>query len=454
LEVFHPRLGFLHLDDLSGEAEGLNFKGSAKSDQGELAWSISLEAGRRRPWALGLEFKRFPIPPLEFKGGEAEGEIRGALELLLEGEEIFLEGDLELQLSLKHPALAEEKLRQAPLKLQIQGSSKGTELELSAQGELGALPFDLQLSAGSQEIKLEGGLNSAPCQAGVGAMKSWLGPYSEAKLKGDLQSRIRLWIPRANLYALRFWVDQAPSCQIKALNSKAPPEISLKRGKLKGAPDDVAWLRERFILPVKRAPGIKVGPGTFGYTRLSQLPAYVPAAAWISEDLLFFGRRAALDPWLLQRALKFNISRGRFVYGGSTLPQQLVKNLFLSHKKSLSRKLQEALIATRVVQVLSRREILELYINCIEFAPRVYGIRAAARHYFGKPPSALTPNEAVFLAMSKPSPRYADVIRRRGQTPDTEFHRSYFRKIMARMVERGFLSAAQAEAAKPYRLYW
>ena len=98
----------------------------------------------------------------------------------------------------------------------------------------------------------------------------------------------------------------------------------------------------------------------------------------------------------------FNVDRRAFVYGGSTIPQQLVKNLFLTREKTVARKVQEALIALRLAAAVPSSRILELYLNCIEFAPDVYGIGPAARYYFGVSPAGLTPRQAAFLAKRAP----------------------------------------------------
>ena len=107
---------------------------------------------------------------------------------------------------------------------------------------------------------------------------------------------------------------------------------------------------------------------------------------------------------LIQRAVRLDITHGRYVYGGSTITQQLVKNLLLDRRKTLLRKFHELLLADRIHQQVSKDRTLELYLNVIEFGPQVFGIGHAARYYFQKPPSDLSIHEAIFLAMLKPSP--------------------------------------------------
>jgi membrane peptidoglycan carboxypeptidase len=99
-----------------------------------------------------------------------------------------------------------------------------------------------------------------------------------------------------------------------------------------------------------------------------------------------------------------NAERGRIARGGSTITQQLVKNLFLSKEKSYGRKMEEAALALLVDAALPKRRILEIYVNVIEWGPGLYGLVPAARHYFGKVPAALTPKEIAFLVCLIPSP--------------------------------------------------
>jgi membrane peptidoglycan carboxypeptidase len=99
-----------------------------------------------------------------------------------------------------------------------------------------------------------------------------------------------------------------------------------------------------------------------------------------------------------------NAERGGIARGGSTITQQLVKNLFLSREKSYGRKMEEAALALLVDAALPKRRILEIYLNVIEWGPGLYGLGPASAHYFGKRPSELTPKEIVFLVCLIPSP--------------------------------------------------
>jgi monofunctional biosynthetic peptidoglycan transglycosylase len=104
-------------------------------------------------------------------------------------------------------------------------------------------------------------------------------------------------------------------------------------------------------------------------------------------------------------ALRENLARRKYAKGGSTITQQLARNLYLSPKKSLWRKARELLIAYRLEEHLTKARILELYLNCVEWGPGIFGAEAAAQAYFGKSAENLTAEEAVELAAVLPSPR-------------------------------------------------
>ncbi|TPW20152.1 MAG: monofunctional biosynthetic peptidoglycan transglycosylase [Elusimicrobia bacterium] len=127
-------------------------------------------------------------------------------------------------------------------------------------------------------------------------------------------------------------------------------------------------------------------------------------AVVMSEDGSFW-RHRGIDWESVDEAVRVNFAKGRFAYGGSTITQQLARNLYLSPSKNPLRKLKEALIARRLERTLGKRRILELYLNIAEWGPGVFGCEAASRRYFGKSAADLTYEEAAALASVLPSPR-------------------------------------------------
>jgi len=137
---------------------------------------------------------------------------------------------------------------------------------------------------------------------------------------------------------------------------------------------------------------------------LSSVSPYLIKAVLISEDDKFWSHEG-FDYEAIKKAIEKDIKAGKFKFGGSTISQQLVKNLYLSPTKSPLRKLREAIITWRMEKVLSKRRILTIYLNIAEWGDGIFGIEAAARHYFGKSASELSPEESASLAAVLPNPR-------------------------------------------------
>jgi monofunctional glycosyltransferase len=137
------------------------------------------------------------------------------------------------------------------------------------------------------------------------------------------------------------------------------------------------------------------------YERIS---ANLKRAVVAAEDARFLDHEG-FDWEMIQKAIERNEREGRVVTGASTISQQLAKNLFLSGERSWLRKGEEAIITWMLERTLSKRRILELYLNVAEWGEGVFGAEAAARYYFGVPAAALAPEQAAWLAVILPSPR-------------------------------------------------
>ncbi len=137
---------------------------------------------------------------------------------------------------------------------------------------------------------------------------------------------------------------------------------------------------------------------------LAKVSPYLTKAVIIAEDDKFWTHEG-FDVEAIQKAFEKDLKARRFKFGGSTISQQLTRNLFLSPEKTLLRKLREALITWRMERVLSKRRILELYLNVVEWGEGIFGIEAASRFYFGKPARDLNPEESARLAAVLPNPR-------------------------------------------------
>ena len=140
------------------------------------------------------------------------------------------------------------------------------------------------------------------------------------------------------------------------------------------------------------------------WVSLSKISPYLIKAVLIAEDDKFW-RHEGFDYESIQKAIEKDIKAKRFKFGGSTLSQQLARNLYLSSEKSLLRKISEAIITWKMERTLSKKRILELYLNVVEWGEGIFGVEAASRHYYEKSSSELTAQEAARLAWALPNPR-------------------------------------------------
>lgn len=158
-------------------------------------------------------------------------------------------------------------------------------------------------------------------------------------------------------------------------------------------------------------------PKNKDYVNLKDISPFMVKTVVLTEDSTFWDHKG-FDWDSIRRNYEENKKLGHYKRGGSTITQQLAKNLYLTSEKTLTRKGLEALITIKVERVLNKREILERYLNAIEFGKEIYGIKAASQHYFKKHPRNLTVVESAFLAMLLPNPKkYAASFYRKELTP-------------------------------------
>lgn len=161
-------------------------------------------------------------------------------------------------------------------------------------------------------------------------------------------------------------------------------------------PEATAFIEYRLA----RNPGMKISRT---WKDLNAISPSLQKAVVVAEDT-FFWQHAGFDIAGIRQAMERNLQRGKLAAGGSTITQQLAKNLYFNPEKSLLRKIKEAIVAMRLEAHLSKERILELYLNYVEWGNGLFGAEAAARHYFGIPASRLTARQAAALALMLPSP--------------------------------------------------
>ncbi|MBI1175035.1 MAG: monofunctional biosynthetic peptidoglycan transglycosylase [Sideroxydans sp.] len=182
-------------------------------------------------------------------------------------------------------------------------------------------------------------------------------------------------------------------------------------------PASSSFMQDRLQLMQDKNPKAELKHRWVPYAKISN---NLKRALIAAEDAKFVDHEG-FDWDGIQKAYEKNLKKGRIVAGGSTISQQLAKNLFLSTKRTPWRKGEEVLITVMLEQLMDKRRIFEIYLNVIEWGNGIFGAEAAARHYFGIPASQLSPEQAAKLAAMVPNPRYYDTHREaRGLMRKTE----------------------------------
>lgn len=296
---------------------------------------------------------------------------------------------------------------------------------------------NIKRASGVPELDLHVAMPRQDCAAVARSIPKALIPrLGGLTTKGIIWFDLKAWIDLRDSYTFKLDLDgDLKSCSVVTFSADM----------------DIEALNSRSYVNDVVVNGLdlntKVGPGTRSFTRLKSLPEYVGWGAIATEDLAFYEHNGfRLN--LIKRAVKMDLDYGRYVYGGSTISQQLVKNLFLSREKTLSRKAEEAIITWYMEQRVPKERILELYLNCIEYGPEIWGITRAARHYFDKRAQDLTPLETAFLMGLKPCPKCGYAQWKAGGLDARWQHR--MQHIMTRLRDRGWITSDQFEDSKPF----
>ncbi len=349
-----------------------------------------------------------------------------------------------------------------------------------------AAKVELVATAASPSIRLSTTeLKSGEATASVLLEATDIGP-------GQATARLKFGLPRQDCGAIAAAIPASMMPTIGGIKAAGPLEMDFDlkiplhkpyKGKLEATladeecvvesfgEVDVGKLARPFTRPVNESGTIledqEIGPKSEAWVDLVKLPAWVPYAMIATEDAAFYHHHG-VRLGLLSRAIKMCLDHGRFVYGGSTITQQLVKNIYLTRDKNLARKFEELLIVWQMERnlladrrkmaeleltdenrfVATKDRILELYINGIEFGPKLYGITRASREYFGKEPAELSPLEASFLAANKPCPKCGH--KRFTTRKWTPWWQERMVSIMSKMRRDDIIDEDQFVAEAPY----
>jgi hypothetical protein len=317
-----------------------------------------------------------------------------------DGREIALEGEASVRgLGLESPRIASAPV--TGIDLRIRGAARwlrDAHTLVVERAELGLGTARAQvrgramLHGDDYAFDVLAELPSTPCDTAVHAIPAGLlQELTQMRLDGTMSGRLEVQVDSRRLREAVLRIDLATRCRFLSV----PPMA------------DVGRFQGPFLHQVLEPDGsvfeMETGPGTSAWTPLLDVSPFLVHAVLAHEDAAFF-THAGFAPWAIRDALVRNLEARRYVLGASTITMQLVKNVFLRREKTLARKVQEVLLTWWIESAMTKEQILELYLNVIEYGPRVYGIQHAARHYFGRSPAELSTAEAAYLAMILPNP--------------------------------------------------
>lgn len=367
--------------------------------------------------------------------------VDGRLSLAYEAGALAFDGTLAVsRLNLFHPGLARTPVLDVGATVVLKGEARRervtvSKLNVKVRGIELALTGKVDRIGGKPLIEARLVMPAVDCQTVLDAIPTSLVPkLAGFKLRGKLSADLRAEI------------DYEALAQLKLGGS-----LPIRRCKVKEAPTEVSAerLQEPFDATVEAEPGqhrtFTVGPENPDYVPYEAIAKHVVNAFLTTEDGAFFKHKGFIRSQF-RAALARNLARGGFRLGASTISMQMVKNVLLTHEKTLSRKLQELFLVWYLEQNLSKERIMEIYLNVIEFGPGIFGIGRASQHYFGKPASEITPLEAAFFATILPAPRRRYVQYCHGKL--TDGWNRYVRRVLRRMQSKGRVTKEEMEAAE------
>jgi Transglycosylase len=372
--------------------------------------------------------------------GLKSAEILGQVEARLSPSELKFRGSFDVtRLGLENARIAKGRV----FFPQVHGSGggrfflDGSFLELE-EGELslGEAKFTGSVgwrrTAEHAELGLDFRAPMIACQSLLDAApRGLLGLLEGSRLKGTFGLDLTVDADTRKLSQMAVAFHLKNDCRLESV----PPEFSPDR------------FRGPFVREVPGPGGLPIsvetGPTTGNWAPFDSISRYLETALLVTEDGRFH-RHRGFDERAIESSIRDNVAAGRFVRGASTISMQLAKNLYLERTKTLSRKLEEALLTMLLEQSFDKRELLELYMNVVELGPGVYGIDQAARYYFGTTPAELSIAQCFFLASLLPAPT------RQYFTADghlTASRRDHIHKLLKIAFDRERLTEGELERA-------
>ncbi|APS00557.1 hypothetical protein BCY86_07615 [Pajaroellobacter abortibovis] len=445
--ISHKGAFFLKLHRLLHSS--FSFEGRGTYQQKEFQYKGDLSVQEPHRVILTLRQTSFPLHIIQVwqitRGMEIDGTLQhGEGDLICDLEKNFfqLRGKGECRLShMHHPWLAKNAVGDIDMQFLFRGNMKENGSVQLEDSHFQVGPLDLGLQGNWQKSKVElevhARIPKTPCPLLFKRIpRGFLPELQELEWKGTFAGNLLLVLNTEHIDQLKLNYHFDNRCDFLHVPS--------------------AWDRETILTSFKRKIFYSdgnvddriTGPSTDHWITLDQVSRFMQAALFTVEDAHFYTHHG-FSHYSIRDSLIANIKARKMVRGGSTITMQLAKNLFLYPQKTLSRKIEELILANYLENTFSKDEILEIYMNIVEFGVHMYGIKNAAEVYFGKKPIDLNLTECMLLASLLSNPARGSKFYRRGEVPEywvKHIHHLKEIAVRAHLVSWSDFKRSEAEA--------
>jgi hypothetical protein len=410
--------------------ESATLRGRANLDEDRHVLDISFSTTVASLLEYAREWK--PLPSFT---SQMTGSVEGEAHVVWSGAPVHVHAKMNLKnAGFVHPSFSARRMTLPEMRLQVSGQRQDEGVGFTGKVSVGEpeVRFSALWNPG-RNLKIEGRTAVWACQRWMDLGRDLLPNLHGMELSGDVGLHFGLMFDLRDAEKFSAHSSLSGNCTAVRDAELADPHRLLE-------PLTVT-LKNRFGKTAVR----RMDPSEPSFVPLSKVPSHTVAAFLTTEDRRF-REHHGFDWPMLVRAAGYNLKHRAFYKGASSISQQLVKNLFLHSTRSISRKLEEAILTWRMEQVVSKDRILELYLNIIEMGPGLWGITDGARVFFSREVRNLTPAESAHLALITPAPVFFYYQLRRSAVPDA--WTGNILSLLRKMHLQGAITTEEYQTAK------
>lgn len=369
--------------------------------------------------------------------------LRIAVNSFEDGDEARLDGSFEAAgARFFHKRLSKDTLlfRRAKIDFALRSSNDALEVDSSSIFSINGFEYGFGLRA---EVEKNDYVASASLNISAPTAQKWI----DALPSGAFDLVRTMKASGGFDYQLKVGVDSRKAKPVAIISEVKPKKLRLNSS---GAAN-LRKLNSSFTYrPFWNNREFLAGPENPNFAPYDRIPERMIYSVLYAEDGGFFWHRG-FYPDAFEEALQENLEKKRFRRGASTISMQLVKNVFLTPHKTLARKAEEIILVWLLerYRLASKKRMLEVYLNIIEWGPNIYGIGPAARFYFNKRPGQLTVDECIYLAAIIPRPRAFKYQFNKETGALRKHHQSFFRIIGKKLLKKSVITQAEFEKIDP-----